>query len=153
MDFNLSDEQRAFQDAARAFAQGEMAEQAAEWDEKKIFPRETIAAAGEMGFCGMYCPEALGGMGMTRLDASIILEEPAGACSSTAAFISIHNMATWMACTWGTEAVHEEFCEQLASGQKLASYCLTEPNAGSDAASIITNKTVDALGKFQIGIS
>ena len=138
MDFNLSDEQRAFQDAARAFAQGEMAEQAAEWDEKKIFPRETIAAAGEMGFCGMYCPEALGGMGMTRLDASIILEELAGACSSTAAFISIHNMATWMACTWGTEAVHEEFCEQLATGQKLASYCLTEANAGSDAAAIST---------------
>ena len=138
MDFNLSDEQRAFQDAARAFAQGEMAEQAAEWDENKIFPRETIAAAGEMGFCGMYSPEVLGGMGMTRLDASIILEELAGACSSTAAFISIHNMATWMACTWGTEAVHEEFCEQLATGQKLASYCLTEANAGSDAASIST---------------
>ncbi|RLA54282.1 MAG: acyl-CoA dehydrogenase [Gammaproteobacteria bacterium] len=143
MDFNLSEEQRAFQDAARAFAQGEMADQAAEWDENKIFPRETIAAAGEMGFCGMYSPEALGGMGMTRLDASIILEELAAACSSTAAFISIHNMATWMACTWGTETVHNEFCEQLVSGQKLASYCLTEPNAGSDAASIRTKAVRD----------
>ncbi|MBV1931170.1 MAG: acyl-CoA dehydrogenase family protein [Porticoccaceae bacterium] len=138
MDFNLSDEQRAFQDAARAFAQGEMAPHAAQWDEEKFFPRQTIAAAGEMGFCGMYSPEAQGGMGMSRLDASIILEELAGACSSTAAFISIHNMATWMACTWGTEAIHNEFCEQLATGQKLASYCLTEPNAGSDAASIRT---------------
>jgi alkylation response protein AidB-like acyl-CoA dehydrogenase len=143
MDFNLSDEQRAFQDAARAFAQGEMAPHAAQWDEEKIFPRETIAAAGEMGFCGMYSPEAQGGMGMSRLDASIILEELAGACSSTAAFISIHNMATWMACTWGTEAVHNEFCEQLATGQKLASYCLTEPNAGSDAASIRTKAVRD----------
>ena len=143
MDFNLSDEQRAFQDAARAFAQGEMAEQAAEWDENKIFPRETIAAAGEMGFCGMYSPEALGGMGMTRLDASIILEELAAACSSTAAFISIHNMATWMACTWGTEAIHNEFCEELVTGQKLASYCLTEANAGSDAASIRTKAVRD----------
>ncbi|RLA47852.1 MAG: acyl-CoA dehydrogenase [Gammaproteobacteria bacterium] len=143
MDFNLSEEQRAFQDAARAFAQGEMADQAAEWDENKIFPRETIAAAGEMGFCGMYSPEALGGMGMTRLDASIILEELAAACSSTAAFISIHNMATWMACTWGTETVHNEFCEQLVSGQKLSSYCLTEPNAGSDAASIRTKAVRD----------
>ncbi len=150
MDFNLSDEQRAFQDAARAFAQGEMAEQAAGWDENKIFPRETIAAAGEMGFCGMYSPEALGGMGMSRLDASIILEELAGACSSTAAFISIHNMATWMACTWGTEAVHSEFCEQLATGQKLASYCLTEPNAGSDAASIRTKAVLDADGETYI---
>ena len=138
MDFNLSDEQRAFQDAARAFAQGEMAPHAAQWDEEKFFPRQTIAAAGEMGFCGMYSPEAQGGMGMSRLDASIILEELAGACSSTAAFISIHNMATWMACTWGTEAIHNEFCEQLTTGQKLASYCLTEPNAGSDAASIRT---------------
>ena len=150
MDFNLSDEQRAFQDAARAFAQGEMADQAAEWDENKIFPRDTIAAAGEMGFCGMYSPEALGGMGMTRLDASIILEELAGACSSTAAFISIHNMATWMACTWGTQAVHDEFCEQLATGQKLASYCLTEPNAGSDAASIRTKAVLNAGGDSYI---
>lgn len=143
MDFNLSEEQRAFQDAARAFAEGEMAPHAAEWDEEKIFPRDTIAAAGAMGFCGMYSPEAvggkfLGGMGMSRLDAAIVLEELAAACSSTAAFISIHNMATWMACTWGTEAVHAEFCEQLVTGEKLASYCLTEPNAGSDAASITT---------------
>lgn len=138
MDFDLSEEQTAFQNAARAFAQGEMAPHAAEWDEQKIFPRDTIAAAGAMGFCGMYCLEALGGMGMSRLDAALILEELAGACSSTAAFISIHNMATWMACTWGSEAVHSELCAQLVSGEKLASYCLTEPNAGSDAASIRT---------------
>lgn len=143
MDFNLSDEQKAFQDAARAFAVGEMAPHAARWDEEKIFPRDTIAAAGAMGFCGMYSPEFIdgepvGGMGMSRLDAAIILEELAAACSSTAAFISIHNMATWMACTWGTPTVHKEFCKQLVTGEKLASYCLTEPNAGSDAASIRT---------------
>jgi len=143
MDFNLSEEQRAFQDAARAFAEGEMAPHAAEWDEEKIFPRDTIAAAGAMGFCGMYSPEAQGGMGMSRLDATIVLEELAAACSSTAAFISIHNMATWMACTWGTEAVHTEFCEQLVTGEKLASYCLTEPNAGSDAGSITTKAVRD----------
>ena len=138
MDFNLSEEQRAFQDAARAFAEGEMAPHAAQWDEEKIFPRDTIAAAGAMGFCGMYSPQAQGGMGMSRLDATIVLEELAAACASTAAFISIHNMATWMACTWGTEVVHTDFCEQLVLGEKLASYCLTEPNAGSDAASIAT---------------
>lgn len=138
MDFNLSEEQRAFQAAARAFAEGEMAPHAAQWDEEKIFPRDTIAAAGAMGFCGMYSPEAQGGMGMSRLDATIVLEELAAACASTAAFISIHNMATWMACTWGTDVVHSEFCEQLVMGEKLASYCLTEPNAGSDAASITT---------------
>ncbi|MEZ0121668.1 MAG: acyl-CoA dehydrogenase family protein [Candidatus Reddybacter sp.] len=138
MDFNLSEEQRAFQDAARAFAEGEMAPHAAQWDEEKIFPRDTITAAGAMGFCGMYSPEAQGGMGMPRLDATIVLEELAAACPSTAAFISIHNMATWMACTWGTEALHADLCEQLVTGEKLASYCLTEPNAGSDAASITT---------------
>lgn len=143
MDFNLSEEQRAFQDAARAFAEGEIAPHAAQWDEEKIFPRDTIAAAGAMGFCGMYSPEAQGGMGMSRLDATIVLEELAAACSSTAAFISIHNMATWMACTWGTEAVHTDFCEQLVMGEKLASYCLTEPNAGSDAASITTKAVRD----------
>lgn len=151
MDFDLSEEQVAFQDAARAFAQGEMAPHAAEWDEQKIFPRETIAAAGAMGFCGMYCPEALGGMAMSRLDAALILEELAGACSSTAAFISIHNMATWMACTWGGEAVHRELCTQLVAGEKLASYCLTEPNAGSDAASIRTRAIRDGKHEDQSG--
>ncbi|MFP5414895.1 MAG: acyl-CoA dehydrogenase family protein [Gammaproteobacteria bacterium] len=143
MDFEPSEEQRAFRDAARAFARGELAPHAAEWDEGKIFPRDTIAAAGALGFCGMYCPEAVGGMGMTRLDATIILEELAAGCTSTSAFISIHNMATWMACTWGTQRVQDEFCQQLVTGEKLASYCLTEPNAGSDAASITTRAVRD----------
>lgn len=138
MDFELSEEQRAFQDAARAFATGEMAPQAARWDEEKHFPRETIAAAGELGFCGLYCPEELGGLGLSRLDAALILEELATGCTSTAAFISIHNMATWMACTWGGDAVRADFCGALIRGEKLASYCLTEPNAGSDAASLST---------------
>ena len=88
MDFSLSEDQRAFQDAARAFAEGEMAPHAAQWDEEKIFPRDTITAAGAMGFCGMYSPEAVGGMGMSRLDATLILEELAAVCPSTAAFIS-----------------------------------------------------------------
>ena len=143
MDFSLSEDQRAFQDAARAFAEGEMAPHAAQWDEEKIFPRDTIAAAGAMGFCGMYSPEAVGGMGMSRLDATLILEELAAACPSTAAFISIHNMATWMACTWGTETLHKDYCGKLVTGEKLASYCLTEPNAGSDAASISTRAVRD----------
>lgn len=136
MDFSLSEDQLAFQDAARAFAQGEMAPFAAQWDEEKFFPREVIRAAGAMGFCGMYSPEACGGMGLSRLDTTLILEELAAACTSTAAFISIHNMATWMLCTWGTEAVKAEWAAALTSGEKLASYCLTEPNAGSDAGSL-----------------
>jgi len=143
MDFNLSEEQQAFQDAARAFAQGEMAPHAAQWDAEQIFPRDVLEAAGKMGFCGMYCPEELGGMGLTRLDASIILEELAAACPSTAAFISITNMAAWMACTWGTDIVKTQWCEALTSGEKLASYCLTESGAGSDAGSLRTTAVLD----------
>jgi len=143
MDFNLNEEQQAFQEAARAFAQGEMAPHAAEWDEKKIFPIDVIAKAGELGFCGMYCPEEVGGMGLSRLDTVIILEELAAGCTSTAAFISIHNMASWMMATWGTESVKSEWCGDLATGQKLASYCLTEPGAGSDAGSLRTTAKKD----------
>lgn len=138
MNFNLNEEQLAFQEAARAFAQGEMAPRAAEWDEGKIFPVDVIAKAGDMGFCGLYCPPESGGMGLSRLDTVIILEELAAACTSTAAFISIHNMATWMLCSWGSESVKARWSADLTSGQKLASYCLTEPGAGSDAGALRT---------------
>ncbi|MBR9911368.1 MAG: acyl-CoA dehydrogenase [Gammaproteobacteria bacterium] len=143
MDFNLNDEQKAFQEAARAFAQGEMAPLAAEWDEQKIFPRDVIKAAGEMGFCGMYSPEECGGLGLSRLDTSIILEELAAGCTSTAAFISIHNMATWMLCSWGSDELKAEWATALTSGEKLASYCLTEPSAGSDAGALRSTARLD----------
>ena len=143
MDFNLTEEQLAFQEAARDFALGELAPRAEEWDEKKIFPKETLAAAGELGFCGMYSPQECGGLGLSRLDSSIILEELASGCTSTAAFISIHNMATWMLCSWGGEAIKGEWAEALTSGQKLSSYCLTEAGAGSDAGSLRTSAKRD----------
>jgi len=143
MNFEFTDDQLALKEAAKNFAQGELAPNAAEWDEHKIFPREVIAAAGELGFCGLYSPEDQGGLGLSRLDTTIILEELAMGCTSTAAFISIHNMATWMLCTWGTDSVRAQWCEDLISGQKLASYCLTEPNAGSDAASLRTSAKLD----------
>jgi alkylation response protein AidB-like acyl-CoA dehydrogenase len=143
MDFSLNDDQLAYQSAAREFAAGELAPHAAEWDEKKIFPRETIAAAGALGFCGMYSPPELGGLGLTRLDTTIILEELAAGCTSTAAFISIHNMATWMCCTWGTAELRERWCADLTAGNQLASYCLTESNAGSDAANLRTTAVRD----------
>lgn len=143
MDFQLTEDQLALQEAARSFAIGELAPNAAEWDETKHFPREVIAAAGELGFCGLYSPEEQGGLGLSRLDTTIILEELAAGCTSTAAFISIHNMATWMICTWGTDDVRNQWCDDLISGQKLASYCLTEPNAGSDAASLRTSARLD----------
>ena len=143
MDFNLTSEQLAFQSAARNFSEGELAPYAAKWDAEKIFPVSKIKAAGELGFCGMYAPEECGGLGLSRLDATLILEELARGCTSTAAFISIQNMATWMLCKWGSEALCEEWANGLTSGQKLASYCLTEPNAGSDAASLRTRAKLD----------
>lgn len=138
MDFELSEEQRAFADTARAFAQAELAPHAAEWDREHIFPREAIAKAGELGFCGLYAPESIGGLALPRLDATLVFEEMAAVDPSTTAFITIHNMATWMLGTWATDAVRAEWGEQLTSGSKLASYCLTEPGAGSDAASLKT---------------
>ncbi|TDJ47050.1 MAG: acyl-CoA dehydrogenase [Gammaproteobacteria bacterium] len=138
MEFSLNEDQLAFQQAARDFSRGELAPKAALWDAEKIFPVDVIKAAGELGFCGMYSPEAHGGLGLSRLDAVIILEELASGCTSTAAFISIHNMVAWMVCTWGGPELTAEWVPPLVSGQKLASYCLTEPNAGSDAGSLQT---------------
>ncbi|MEJ5032145.1 acyl-CoA dehydrogenase family protein [Comamonas sp. MYb69] len=138
MDFELSEDQRAFADTARAFAQAELAPHAAHWDAEAVFPREAIAKAGELGFCGLYAPENAGGLALPRLDATLVFEELAAVDPSTTAFITIHNMATWMLGTWASDAVREEWGPLLASGQKLASYCLTEPGAGSDAASLKT---------------
>ena len=138
MDFELSQDQRAFADTARAFAQAELAPHAAQWDAEGIFPREAIAKAGELGFCGLYAPENAGGLALPRLDATLVFEEMAAVDPSTTAFITIHNMATWMLGTWATDAVREQWGEALTSGQKLASYALTEPGAGSDAASLKT---------------
>lgn len=138
MDFSLNDDQMAFQNLARRFATNEMQPHAAEWDERKIFPKNLFKAAGELGFMGMYCPESVGGLNLSRLDTTIILEELAMGCTSTAAYISIHNMASWMVATWGNEITQQTWCDDLISGIKLASYCLTEPNAGSDAASLRT---------------
>src|SRR5690606_4447705 len=95
--------------------------------------------AGELGFCGLYAPEVHGGLGLSRLDAAIVLEELAAACPSTAAFISIHNMATWMVTAFGGDELTAEWGPRLTRGEALASYCLTEPGAGSDAASLRTS--------------
>ncbi|PVY93216.1 hypothetical protein C8C95_4101 [Acidovorax sp. 99] len=138
MDFELTEEQRAFAQTARDFAQAEFAPHAAHWDEEGIFPKEAIAKAGELGFCGLYAPEAAGGLALPRLDATLVFEEMAAVDPSTTAFITIHNMATWMLGTWATPAVRDHWGPLLTTGEKLASYCLTEPGAGSDAASLKT---------------
>lgn len=138
MDFELTEEQRAFAQTARDFAQAEFAPHSAHWDEEGIFPKEAIAKAGELGFCGLYAPEAAGGLALPRLDATLVFEEMAAIDPSTTAFITIHNMATWMLGTWATPAVRDHWGPLLTTGEKLASYCLTEPGAGSDAASLKT---------------
>lgn len=138
MNFELSEDQRAFQETARHFAINELAPHAAHWYENAIFPVDAIRRAGELGFCGLYTEERWGGLSLSRLDASIVIEELAAACPSTAAFITIHNMATWMLTSNASENVASEWGPLLASGEKLASYCLTEPSAGPDAGSLRT---------------
>jgi len=143
VDFKLTEEQTAFQDSARAFARNELAPHAAKWDSEAIFPKDVIHEAGKLGFCALYVPEAAGGLGLSRLDAAIVFEELAAGCTSTAAFISIHNMSTWMIANWGTPNTISTWCPSLADGRKLASYCLTEPGAGSDAANLATTARRD----------
>ena len=138
MNFDLTEDQQAYRDAARQFAAGELAPHAARWDEEQHFPKDVIRRAGELGFCALYTPVADGGLGLSRLDASLIIEELAAGCTSTTAYITIHNMALWMIATFGSDALKAQWCPSMVSGEKLASYCLTEPTAGSDAASLKT---------------
>ncbi|MBZ9538362.1 acyl-CoA dehydrogenase family protein [Modicisalibacter tunisiensis] len=143
MDFALSDDQRALQQAAADFARVELSPHAAEWDAAAHFPVAVIRRAGEAGFLALYVDEAQGGLGLSRLEASLIFEQLAQGCVSTTAYLTIHNMATWMVARWGSEAVREAWMPALVSGQRLASYCLTEPGAGSDAASLRTRAVRD----------
>ena len=143
MDFEPSEEQRAFQDVARDFAAENMAPFAAEWDETHHFPVETLRKAAALGFAGIYVGEDVGGTGLGRLDATLIFEELAAACPSTAAYISIHNMASWMIDRFGTDDQRQAFLPKLCTMEHMASYCLTEPGSGSDAAALKTRAVRD----------
>ncbi len=143
MDFSLSDDQQAFVDSARAFSAGVLAPNAAEWDATSHFPKAELAQAGELGFMGMYTPESAGGLGLPRLDASLIVEELSKGCTTTAAFMTIHNMATSMIGKYCSQSIIDEWCPELVMGTKLASYCLTEPGSGSDAAGLRTTAKAD----------
>src|SRR5699024_9602885 len=125
---------------------GQLEAQAAESEAKVVFARHAFGHASELGLCGLYAAESMGGLGLSRLDATLVFEEMAKADPSTAAFLTIHNMATWMVGTWGTEAVRQQWGHSLATGEKLASYCLTEPQAGSDAASLSTHARKEGDG-------
>src|SRR5699024_7700896 len=141
--FELNDTQTALREAALEFARTALAPNAAQWDAEAFVPTDVIAQAGELGVCSLYTPDEDGGLGLSRLDAALIFEALATGCTSTAAYISIHNMATWMVARFGGESVRQSWCPALTSGDKLASYCLTEPGAGSDAASLKTTATRD----------
>jgi alkylation response protein AidB-like acyl-CoA dehydrogenase len=138
MDFDLSEEQRAIQDTARAFARDEMMPHARQWDEEEVFPVATLRRAAALGFAGIYVGAEVGGSALSRLDAALIFEELAKGCTSTAAYISIHNMVAWMIDTYGGAELRLRCLPYLCSMEKLASYCLTEPDSGSDAASLKT---------------
>lgn len=148
MDIELSHEQIAFVEVAKTFATDVLSPNAARWDAEEIFPLEAFKQAGALGFCGLYAHEKIGGLGLPRLDASLVFEEMAAVDPSTTAFLTIHNMATWMVGQWGTARLCDEWGHKLSSGELLASYCLTEPESGSDAASLRT--TASAQGDYYV---
>ena len=138
MDFELSEQQRAIKDTARAFAHDEMMPLARQWDEEEVFPADTLRQAAALGFGGIYVSADLGGSALSRLDAALIFEELAQGCPSTAAYISIHNMVAWMVDAYGADDLRQRLLPDLCSMAKFGSYCLTEPDSGSDAASLKT---------------
>lgn len=141
--FDLTDDQRAIQEMARRFTADALTPYAAEWDEKHIFPRDTIRAAAELGFGAIYVSEESGGIGLGRLESALIMEAMAYGDPSTSAFISIHNMAGWMIDRYGSAEVKAKYLPSLVTCERLASYCLTEPGSGSDASSLKTRAVRD----------
>lgn len=143
MHFALTEDQTLIRDMARKFSDDRLAPNAAQWDEEKIFPVDVMREAAELGFGGIYTREDVGGSNLSRLDAALIFEELSRGCVSTAAFLSIHNMCAWMIDTWGNEEQRQRFLPEMMTMQKIASYCLTEPGSGSDAASLRTKAVRD----------
>jgi alkylation response protein AidB-like acyl-CoA dehydrogenase len=141
--FELTEDQLAIQEMAQRFTADAITPFAAEWDEKHVFPRETIRQAAGLGFGSIYVSEESGGIGLGRLEAALIMEAMAYGCPSTSAFISIHNMASWMIDRFGGQAVKDKYLPSLIGMEKFASYCLTEPSSGSDAAALKTRAVKD----------
>jgi len=143
MDFNLTEDQRAIEDAARDFAAAELAPHSARWDEEKHFPTDVMRKAAELGFAGLYVSEDVGGSALSRLDASIVFEQLSYGDVATAAFISIHNMSSWMIDRFGSDDLRRRYLPRLTTMELIASYCLTEPGSGSDAAAMKTTARRD----------
>lgn len=143
MHFELSEDQALIQDAARRFAEDRLKPNAAQWDEEKIFPVDVMREAAALGFAGIYTRDDVGGSGMSRVDAALIFEQLSRGCVSTAAFLSIHNMVSWMIDSWGSEDQRQRWIPKLATMELIGSYCLTEPGSGSDAAAMRTKAVRD----------
>lgn len=143
MDFNLTDDQRALQNLARDFSREELAPHSARWDAESYFPTDVLRQAASLGFAGLYVAEDVGGSNLSRLDAAIIFEALAEGDVSTSAFLSIHNMASWMIDRFGSDLLRHKYLPRLTSMDLIASYCLTEPSSGSDAASLRTSAVRD----------
>jgi alkylation response protein AidB-like acyl-CoA dehydrogenase len=143
MDFGLTDDQRAIEDAARAFARAELAPHSARWDEEKVFPVDTLRQAAALGFGGVYVDEQHGGSALSRLDATIVFEELAWGDVAVAAFLSIHNMVAGMIDRFAAEPLKARILTRLTTMELIASYCLTEPGSGSDAASLRTSARLE----------
>jgi alkylation response protein AidB-like acyl-CoA dehydrogenase len=141
--FDLTDDQREIQELARRFTADRITPFAAEWDEKHVFPRDTIREAAELGFAAIYVSEDSGGINLGRLEAALIMEAMAYGCPATSAFISIHNMAAWMIDRFGSQGVKDKYLPSLVTMDRMASYCLTEPSSGSDAAALKTRAVKD----------
>ena len=150
MDFNPTDDQRAIREMAQAFAAAELAPHSARWDEEKYFPVDVLRQAAALGFAGVYVKDDVGGSALTRLDATMIFEALAYGDVTTAAFISIHNMASWMIDRFGADELRHRYLPRLTTMELIASYCLTEPGAGSDAASLRTTARLDVDGEHYV---
>ena len=138
MNFEYNDEQMAIKEMAKNFAETELMPHASEWDQNEIFPIQTLKKAAQLGLAAIYVSEDHGGSGLNRLDAAIIFEELSRGCVSTAAYLSIHNMVTWMIDAHGSESIKKKFINKLSTMEIMSSYCLTESGSGSDAAALKT---------------
>ena len=143
MDFSLTDDQRAIQEMAQAFARDELAPHSAKWDEERHFPVDVMRAAAGLGFAGIYVQDDAGGSALSRLDASIIFEALSYGDVPVAAYLTIHNMASWMIDRFASEELRARYLPRLTTMELIASYCLTEPGSGSDAVSMRTTAKKD----------
>jgi len=141
--FQLTDDQLAIQEMAQRFTADNITPFAAQWDEDHYFPRDVIQKTGELGFGAIYVSEEAGGIALGRLEAALIMEAMAYGCPATSAFVSIHNMSSWMIDRFGSDEVKQRFLPQLVTMEKIASYALTEPGSGSDAAGLKTTARLD----------